>query len=195
MGTLIGWLDVLRAALRAGFNVILVLSFIGALIAWLVRAKKVSPFGALGRFSRSALDPLIAPVESRIIRAGGGTQSAPWWAFVFVFLAGVVVLFTLGFVRDILVGMYYASSRGPGGLVRLAVGWTFGILQLAILVRVVTSWIGGSFSAVGRFATALTEWFLAPLRAVLPPFGNLDLSPIVAWFLLGFIQGMVMKVL
>jgi YggT family protein len=195
MGTIINWLDFVRGLLRTGFNVILVVSFAGALIAWLVRAKHVSPFGGLARFARSVLDPLIEPVEARIIRAGGSAQSAPWWALVFVFLAGVVLLFTLGFVRDILVGMYYASSRGPGGLVRLAVGWTFGILQLALLVRVVISWIGGSYSTIGRVATALTEWFLAPLRAVLPPFGNLDLSPLIAWFLLGLIQGMVMRVL
>ncbi|MDH5235803.1 MAG: hypothetical protein OEW77_12680, partial [Gemmatimonadota bacterium] len=87
MGMIINWLDFVRGLLRTGFNGILVVSFLGALTAWLVRAKHVSPFGGVGRFARSVLDPLIAPVEARIIRAGGSARSAPWWALVFVFLA------------------------------------------------------------------------------------------------------------
>jgi YggT family protein len=101
----------------------------------------------------------------------------------------------LGFLRDALVGLYYATSRGPGGILRLAVVWTFGVLQLALLVRVVTSWIGGAYTRVGRIAASLTEWMLGPLRAVLPPLGGLDLSPLVAWFLLSLVQGMVVRVL
>lgn len=195
MGAIIGLLATLIGALRTGFSVLVALAAAAALVAWLVRARKVSPFGGLARFSRSTLDPLIAPVERRIVRAGGSAESAPWWTLVFVLIAGVTVLYMLSFLRELLVGMYYASSRGPGGLVRLAISWTFGLLQLALLVRVVTSWIGGAFSAIGRLATVLTEWLLRPLRAVLPSFGSLDLSPLVAWFLLGIIQSMVMRVL
>ena len=195
MGAVIGMLDMLIAALRTGFTVIVALAAVAAFVAWLVRARKVSPFGGLARFARSALDPLIAPVERRLARAGGTAESAPWWALVFVLLAGVTVLFVLGFVRDLLVGAFYASSQGPRGILRLMIAWTFGVLQLAIIVRVITSWVGGHHSAIGRLATRLTEWFLRPLRQILPAFGGLDLSPLVAWFALSLIQGLVMRVL
>jgi len=195
MGAVIGMLDLLIAALRTGFTVLVVLAAVAAVVAWLVRARKVSPFGGLARFTRSTLDPLIAPVERRLARAGGTAESAPWWALVFVLLAGVTVLFVLGFVRDLLVGAFYASSQGPRGILRLVIAWSFGVLQLALIVRVVTSWVGGHYSAVGRLATGLTEWFLRPLRQVLPAFGGLDLSPLVAWFAISLLQGAVMKVM
>ena len=34
---------------------------------------------------------------------------------------------------------------------------------------------------------AATEWMLAPLRRVIPAFGPLDLTPLVAWFGLGLL--------
>ncbi len=195
MATIIGLLDMVTSALRTGFNYVLLLSLVAATVAWLVRSRRVNAFGGLARFSRSVLDPLIEPIEQRVVRAGGTSASAPWWALVFVLLAGVVVLFVLRFVRDILWGLYAATTRGAGGIVPLLVGWAFGILQLAIIVRVITSWVGGSHTAVGRFAHLLTEWFLRPLRSVIPAFGGIDLSPLIAWFALSLLQGMVFKAL
>jgi uncharacterized protein YggT (Ycf19 family) len=29
-----------------------------------------------------------------------------------------------------------------------------------------------------------TEWFMAPLRRIIPPFGQIDFSPIVAYILI-----------
>jgi uncharacterized protein YggT (Ycf19 family) len=39
---------------------------------------------------------------------------------------------------------------------------------------------------------ALTEWFLAPLRRVLPTFGPFDISPFVAYFLLYIVRSAVL---
>lgn len=195
MGAIIGLLDMTIAALRTGLNVVLVAALFAATLAWLVRTRKVSPFSALARFSRSVLDPLIDPIERRIVRAGGTTASAPWWALVFVLLAGVAVLFALGFVRNTLVGILRAFNSGAGGIVGLAISATFGVLQLAILARVVMSWVGGSYSAAGRLAFALTEWLLRPLRRVIPPFSGVDITPLIAWFGLGLLEGMIGRVL
>jgi uncharacterized protein YggT (Ycf19 family) len=43
--------------------------------------------------------------------------------------------------------------------------------------------------------TVLTEWILEPLRRVLPPFGPLDLSPLVAYLLLWVAQVVVVGAL
>jgi len=72
---------------------------------------------------------------------------------------------------------YGHSARG---LYHLVVEWTASILQLALIVRVVASWLGLSYSRWIRWSVTLTEWFLRPLRRVLPPFGMIDVSPIVA---------------
>ena len=42
-----------------------------ALAGWLVRTRRVSPFGALGRSLRSLSEPFTGPIERRLVRAGG----------------------------------------------------------------------------------------------------------------------------
>ena len=37
---------------------------------WAVRTRKISPFNAVARFCRSTVDPIIAPIERRVVRAG-----------------------------------------------------------------------------------------------------------------------------
>src|SRR2546430_14783398 len=54
-------------------------SLVVALASWLVRTQRVSPFGALGRALRAASEPLIRPVERRLVRAGGDPVHAGWW--------------------------------------------------------------------------------------------------------------------
>lgn len=163
-----------------------------AAIAWLVRTRRVQPFGSLGRVARSLSDPLITPVERRLGRFGITHANAPWWALLVLLLLGAVTLGALGFLRDVLVTSYYASSQGPIGIVRLGISTGFALLQLAIIVRVVISWIGGTHSVVGRIATAMTEWFMRPLRRVIPQIGMVDISPIVAYFALSLLRGVVL---
>jgi YggT family protein len=42
-----------------------------------------------------------------------------------------------------------------------------------------------------RPIVVLTDWILEPLRRVLPPFGPLDLSPLVAYFILWIAERVV----
>jgi YggT family protein len=41
------------------------------------------------------------------------------------------------------------------------------------------------------FMTRITEPALAPIRRILPPFGNLDLSPLVLIFIIYFVQSFI----
>ena len=64
----------------------------------------------------------------------------------------------------------------------LLVSWTFSLLQVALIVRVISSWVRVSpYSPWVRWSYALTEWMLAPLRRVIPLFGGIDVTPIVAY--------------
>ncbi|HEX2718113.1 MAG TPA: hypothetical protein VHM67_10565, partial [Gemmatimonadaceae bacterium] len=76
---------------RALFVLAAILALV-ALVDWLVRTRRINPFNPVARFFRRAVDPLIAPVERRVVRAGGMPHAAPWWALVFVVVAGIVLL-------------------------------------------------------------------------------------------------------
>lgn len=195
MRPLIDLLDAVAAGLRSGSIAILAIAALLATLVWAVRARKVTPFSALARFARTRLDPLLAPLDRRLARTGVPATNVPWWALLFVLLTLAGAVFIVGFVRDLLVGAYLASARGAGGWLSLAVRWGFGLLQLALLVRVITTWVGGAYSAVGRLAFRMTDWFLAPLRRVIPPMGQIDLTPLVAWFLLGLVQSALLTFL
>ena len=152
-------------------------------VDWMVRTRKVSPFGPVARFMRNAVDPLLKPVERRVVRAGGLPSSAPWWALGTVVLGGIVVLALLEFVGSQIAFIYGSVMGGPGGIVRLAVEWMFAIVQLALIVRVLHSWFPVRPGAWWwRWSYAITEPILRPLRKVIPLIGMIDITPIVAWF-------------
>jgi YggT family protein len=71
------------------------------------------------------------------------------------------------------------------------------ILQFLIFVRVVMSWVvsPASRNPLVEFVRAVTDPILRPIQSVLPNMGPIDLSPMVAIFLIyllrGFLLGMV----
>lgn len=195
MDELIRLLGVVIDVLRSLFTVILIVCAAGAAAAWAERTRRVNAFGPVAKFARNVMDPLIRPLGPRVAQLGGSNASAPWWWLLAVLVFGALLIGIVGFVRAELAGIYYASRGGARGMLRFVVGWAFTLLQLAVLARVVMSWVGGTYTKFGRLIFAMTEWMLAPLRRVLPVIGSVDISPIVAWFALGFLQSLVMRAL
>jgi YggT family protein len=191
MADIILLLHVIIVWLRVGFTAVLVVATVLAALAWAERTRRINAFGGLARFARK-LDPLIAPVERRVGRFGGTHANAPWWALLAVLLIGAALLGLVGYLRDVLASIYYAMDQGPRGVARLAVSSLFMVIQLALIARVIMSWVGGTYSRIGQLAYKLTEWFLGPLRGVLPSIGMVDISPMVAYFALSLIRGFVL---
>lgn len=159
------------------------------LIDWLARTRRINPFNPLARTMRRVVDPLLAPVERRIVRAGGLPSHAPAWAMVGAIIIGVILVSAVDFVLGNILSFWYAAASGPMGLFVLLVRATFGILRIAIIVVVIVSWLPISpFSPWVRWAFALTEPIMRPLRQVVPRLGAFDITPIVAYFLLGIIE-------
>jgi YggT family protein len=76
------------------------------------------------------------------------------------------------------------------------VNWLFTVIELAILVRVLFSWIRPDpYNPFVRMIHLVTDPVLQPLRRVIPPMGMLDITPIVALILLQIIQQVVVGLL
>ena len=163
---------------------------------WAVRTRKISPFNAIARFCRSTVDPMIAPIERKVVRAGGTPASAPLWALAAVVVGGILLLSFLDLIRTEVVRSMIASQDGSAGIFHLLVSWTFGILKIALIVRVISSWLPVSpYSGWVRWSYALSEPILAPLRRIVPNLGGLDITPILAYFLLNIIESVLFRLM
>jgi YggT family protein len=166
------------------------------LLDWAVRTRKISPFNAIARFCRSTVDPLIVPIERRVVRAGGTPASAPLWALVVVVVGGILLLTFLDFIRLQVARSFIASQGGSAGIYHLLVGWTFTILKIALLVRVISSWLPISpYSVWVRWSYRLSEPILTPMRRIVPNLGGLDITPIVAYFLLSIVESLLHRLM
>jgi YggT family protein len=171
------------------------LLLIGAVVAiictvdWAVRTRRINPFSRVARFFRGSVDPLMLPVERVIVRTGGVPSSAPWWALVAIVACGILLLSLLQFAGALLSQVTFAI-QDPGSIPLLLVSWAFTVLRVALIVRVLSSWLPMSpYSRWIRWSYVLTNWFITPMQRIIPRIGMIDITPIVAWFLLSLIQG------
>lgn len=196
MSSSLALFDQLIGAVRFALVVIAGIFAVFCVIDWLVRTRKVNLFGTLARFSRSKIDPILDPIERKVVRAGGNPASAPLWALAGAVIGGILLVSLLDFIRAELLGLAFAVQSGPRGLFKLFVSWTFDFLRIAILVRVVSSWLPISpYSGWIRWAYAVSEPILKPLRRIIPSMGPIDITPVIAYFLIGFLQGAVLRML
>ena len=76
------------------------------------------------------------------------------------------------------------------------IGFVFWVLNLAILLRVLFSWIRlGPGNALVQVVYQITEPILAPLRRYIPPFAGLDITPMVALLLLELLHRLLIDLL
>ena len=167
-----------------------------ALTHWAVRSRRINPFGAWPRLMRRVSDPVLQPMERRVISAGGNPQNAPLWLLAVVIAGGLVLMSLTGWVIDALARLSWMAQSGPRFWVQTLVSLFFTVLMTAILIRVIASWFGiGPYRRWMRPIMALTSWLIDPIRRILPPFGMFDFSPMVAWLVLYVVRGFVLGLL
>jgi YggT family protein len=175
-------------------KILLVLGIVAGVVCaidWAIRARKISPFSGIARFFRRAIDPMIRPVEAKIVRFGGQPASAPLWVFLGVIVAGIVIIQLLGVIGGLMMQISVGLSS-PTEFVLMLIGWAFRFVTFALIVRVISSWLPVSPSSKWvRWSYVTTEWLLAPLRRVIPPLGAIDVTPIVAYILLMVVAGIL----
>ena len=163
---------------------------------WAVRSRYLRSQGWWPRFVRSWSDPLLRPVERRVLRSGGNPQDAPLW------LAGATLLLGLGLVLLVRwlvgTGTLLTSMRGasPTDWLRLAIAAATAALMAAILVRVIGSWLGvGRYTKWMRPFYTLTDWLINPIQRRLPAMGAIDLSPVLAYLVVLMIRHLLLGIL
>jgi YggT family protein len=181
----------IRYAVFAAF----LLAVLVVLGSWLVRTRRVSPFGLAGRALRNATDPLMRPVERRVVRSGGNPVQAGWWLIIGVAILGVLVVSLAQWVVNSMSRVSGAAHAGGHDMLVLAIGVVYDILFYAIVVRVVASWLGRfRYSPWLRPVHWLTDWIVEPIRRLLPAFGPIDFSPLVALLVLWALKQFVFLV-
>ena len=185
-----------QVVLRYTVFALVVLAAVVALGSWLVRTRRVSPFGVLGRTLRSVTDPIVRPVERRLVRMGGNPTHAGGWLVVVTAVAGIVLLSLAGWLIGTFQTARTAASGGPRGTLILIVDLAYRILFAALIVRVIATWFGMfRYSRWVRPAYILTDWFVEPIRRVVPPLGAMDLSPLVAMIALSILRQILLSIL
>jgi YggT family protein len=176
----------LMALVARGVSVAALLcSSVVALTFWLVRARHLAPFGAWPRLVRRAADPILRPLERRLVRAGRNPQDAPLWLLGFTVGGGLLLISLVDWSIGFALRARMAASSGAGGMAVFLINGVFALLIAALLIRVVASWLRiGAYHPWFRPVILMTEWLVAPIRRVLPPMGMIDLSPLVAWLAL-----------
>ena len=170
-------------------------SLAAALASWLVRTQRVSPFGPLGRALRAASEPLLGPIERRLVRSGGNPVQAGWWLVVGVAAIGVVVLSLLNWLAGTLYGAGAALAGGPRVALAFLIVAAYNVVFAALVVRVVASWFGRfRYTSWLRPAYLLTDWVVEPIRRLLPPGGALDWTPLAAWLALWVLKQVLLAI-
>lgn len=181
-------LDSILEAVRVATLFVVAVFAVICVVDWAVCTKRINAFNPIARYFRSTIDPFIAPIERRVVRAGGSPSVAPWWALVAAVVGGILLLSLLGFIRNQILFVSLSANEGATGIFRLIVLWTFALLRLALLVRVISSWLPVSpHSPWLRWSFVLSEPILRPLRQIVPTLGPVDITPIIAYFLLGLL--------
>ena len=73
----------------------------------------------------------------------------------------------------------------------------FQALFVIIFIRILLTWFPqiNWYNQPFAFLKQVSDPILLPFRAIIPPFGGLDFSPVVAFIVLGIVQQLVMQIL
>lgn len=171
---------------------VFVLSSAAAVASWAVRTRRISPFSKVAHLIRRTTDPVLDPIETWLLRRGGNPQNAEWWLLGGALAGGIIVITLAGWLGNQFALLTSAGRRGPFTLIRVAVYYAGQVVTLAIFIRVIGSWFGvGPENRLMRLMYHLTDWIIQPLRRVIPRIGMIDITPIVAFFLVQILVGLL----
>ncbi|MDD4237375.1 MAG: YggT family protein [Desulfotomaculaceae bacterium] len=82
------------------------------------------------------------------------------------------------------------------GIIITAVNVAFEVYTYLIIIRILLSWVRHNpYQPLIRFIYEITDPYLNVFKRFIPPFGAMDFSPIVAFFVLQLLRNIVIKFL
>jgi YggT family protein len=137
-----------------------------------------APFrNPLGQFVTALTNWLVLPARHLIPRMFG------------LDLASILLAWLIEALLVFLLYLLKGGSLGPASGILAGVFFTLALLELArfslylligvILIQAVISWVS-PYAPLAPLFNALTAPFLRPFRRMVPPIGNVDLSPLFA---------------
>lgn len=143
----------------------------------LVKADFYNPFS---QFVVKATQPIVAPMR-RIIPSLGSIDTASLILALIVVLVKMLVLTLIaGAAIDIVTLLLFSvvSVLKNAGV----------LLFWMLLIRAVLSWFNQGYNPIVMIMSQLTDPILAPIRKVIPAIGGLDLSVLVLFIAMNFIN-------
>ena len=138
----------------------------------------------------------MRPVERWLVRIGRNPQEGPVWLLGIVAVGGILLLSVSRWLVGTIVTVTALGRSGPLAVAGFVVNLAYSLILLALLVRVIGSWVGGSrWTPLIRWAFLLTDWIVLPIQRRLPPFGPFDVSAVVAYIVLLVLRGLVLAVI
>ena len=132
------------------------------------------------------------PIERRLVRSGANPQDAPLWLVGVTVVGGLVFIGVVDWIIGF--GLTIYENAVAGALLPTVVHSLFELLKLAVMIRVIMSWVSMSpYSTFMRIINGLTDWLIEPIRKILPTIGMFDFSPLVAYFVLSFAENIVVR--
>lgn len=153
------------------------LYILAVLLRFLLQLVGAEFYNPVSQFLVQVTEPVLGPVR-RIVPGLWGIE-----------IGTVLVLLALTLAKLYLLAWIAGVVPAVGGMLVLAVAdltrLTVYVLLIAVLIRVILSWIGPrSYNPALGLLYSLTESVMAPARRLLPAIGGIDLSPIIVFIVL-----------
>ena len=72
----------------------------------------------------------------------------------------------------------------------------FELINIFLITRIVLSWIPHNrYHPIINFIYKISDPFLLPFRNMINPIGGIDFSPIIVFFLISYMHGLIIKLI
>ena len=172
---------------------VIVVAIVLMLLRLALNYADLNPFSRPVLMVRGVTDPFVNPVRRSLLNFGFSPNMAPLVTILIVILVGWLAIRLADDVLGTIYAMLlYARAGKPIPLVGSLLYGFLSVYSMLILIRIIFSWGQvGHGNRVMRFLVRATEPLLGPLRRMIPPLGYMDISPIVAFFIIWLFQAAI----